>query len=214
MRIWRIPFGLRKSPPPLGALLMGGGKDLGEAVCWLIASAEVHIVADYRNGAPNYCPRYDATAWSGFPFREKKTDYDKAGSLVMPTKTRHVVPSDGGWVVRKEADTNLASLRSKDGNGVIKTGFKTGNQWSVRKPDVERSSSVSPTQKQAIDAAREMVHRSSSGQVVVHSRNGSMHWRDVHGLPEIQKPPRKSDLGTSAIKKAVSTVIRERLERE
>jgi hypothetical protein len=155
----------------------------------------------------------------------------------MSTKTTHIIPSDDGWAVRKEGEHRASSIRGKKGDVFV---VKHGEEWAVRKPHAERASAVLPTQaeaigrakelagsgeihvqhrddvyvtkKEAIDAARDMVHRSSAGQIVVHGRDGSMSWRDVHGLPVVQKPPRKSDLGTKAIKKAVSTVIRERLE--
>jgi hypothetical protein len=113
----------------------------------------------------------------------------------MSTKTTHIVPSDGGWTVRKEGEP-----RKKNGLAFIE-GIS------------ERTSSIYPTQKEAIDAARAMVQRSSQSQIVVHNRDGSMRWRDVHGLPEVQTPPHKSELGTKAIQRAVSTVIRERLEK-
>ena len=77
--------------------------------------------------------------------------------------------------------------------------------------DAKKEGTVYSTQKQAIEAAREIGQRSSAAQVVVHGPDGSIRWREVHGLPEVQTAPRKSDLGTKAIEKAVSTVIRERL---
>jgi hypothetical protein len=76
----------------------------------------------------------------------------------------------------------------------------------------KRYSGVYPTQKQAIDAAREIVQRSSAGEIVVHGRDGSFRWREIHGLPILQKPRVKSDLGTANIRRAVTAAIRERLE--
>lgn len=76
----------------------------------------------------------------------------------------------------------------------------------------KRYSGVYPTQKQAIEAAREFVQRSPAGEIVVHGRDGSIRWREVHGLPVVQKSRLKSDLGTENIRRAVSEVIRERLE--
>lgn len=85
--------------------------------------------------------------------------------------------------------------------------------WAVKKEGAsKRSYGVYSTQKQAIDAARGKLKRSPAGQIVVHGRDGSFRRRDVHGLPAVQTPPRKSGLGTKAIEKAVSTVIRERLQ--
>ena len=118
----------------------------------------------------------------------------------MPAKTTHIIPSDDGWIVKKEHANVFVE--------------KSGHQWAVKRPSAIRASAVYTTQKQAIDAARKMVLRSPAGQIVIHGRNGSIRWRDLHGLPVVQRPPRKSDLGTKAIEKAVSTVIRERLERD
>jgi len=84
--------------------------------------------------------------------------------------------------------------------------------WAVKKEDsANRTTSVYPTQREAIEAAREIVQRTSAGQVVIHHRDGSMRTRYIHGLPKVQRPPRKSKLGSKAIERAVSTVIRERL---
>ena len=84
--------------------------------------------------------------------------------------------------------------------------------WVVRKEDVAAPRTVYATQKEAIGAAAKMVKRTAAGQIVIHERNGSMRWRDSHGLPVVQRTRRKSSLGTDAIKRAVSAVIRERLE--
>ena len=87
--------------------------------------------------------------------------------------------------------------------------------WAVRKEGSAKSRvAMYPTQKEAVDAAREIVRRASAGQVVVHGIDGSMRTRESHGLPVVQNPPRKSKLGSKAIEKAVSTVIRERLSTE
>jgi Uncharacterized protein conserved in bacteria (DUF2188) len=98
----------------------------------------------------------------------------------MSAKTTHVIPKNGGWVVKKEGSAN-------------------------------RRSSLYRTQKEAIQAARDIVQGTSSGQIVIHRLDGSMRTQDIHGLPELQRPPRKSKLGTRAIERAVSAVIRERL---
>lgn len=91
----------------------------------------------------------------------------------------------------------------------------TGDGWSIRKEGVAmRSSSVYPTLNRALDVARGRVQRSRAGQIVVHLRDGSMRRHNVHGLPAMPASPHRSDLGTRAIKRAVSAVIRERLARE
>ena len=99
----------------------------------------------------------------------------------MPTKTTHVIPVDDGWTVKQEGRAERRPFK------------------------------VYATQKEAIAAARALVKRRSSSQIVVHGRDGSMRSTDVRGLRAIQTSPVKSSLGTKAIKKAVSTVIRERL---
>ena len=125
----------------------------------------------------------------------------------MP-KTTHIVPRDDGWTIRKEREGFGPSLKGKNGDVL---GRRRASHWAAKKPLTERRSAVYATQKQAIDAARELAQRSSESQIVIHNRNGSMQRRDVRGLPEVQTPPLKSDLGTNAIRRAVSAVIRERL---
>jgi hypothetical protein len=84
--------------------------------------------------------------------------------------------------------------------------------WVVRKEgSANRRFSLYPTQKEAVQAARDIVQRTSSGQIVIHRLDGSMRTQDIHGLPELQRPPRRSKLGTRAIERAVSAVIREHL---
>jgi hypothetical protein len=112
----------------------------------------------------------------------------------MPAKTTHIIPREHGWAVKREGSDVLVA--------------KNGNQSAVKKPRAER---VYTSQKQAIDAARRIAERSSASQIVVHGRDGSIRWREVHGLPAVQKPPQKSDLGTKAIERAVFAVIRDRL---
>lgn len=101
----------------------------------------------------------------------------------MSAKTTHIIPWNGGWVIRKEGR-------------------------------VKRDIDVYSTQKKALDAARQMVQRTSAGQIVIHGRDGSLRARDVHGMPLVLGSPRKGNLGTRAIEKAVSSVIRARLSGE
>jgi hypothetical protein len=143
----------------------------------------------------------------------------------MATKTTHVIPSDDGWVIKKERTPVFVA---KKGNQLVVKGRSAERASAVRSTGAKAIGQfraltgrgkvhvhgVFPTQQEAIDAARKIVQHSSAGQIVVHGRDGSMRWQDVHGLPLVQTPPRKSAIGTKAIEKAVSTVIRERLERE
>jgi hypothetical protein len=128
----------------------------------------------------------------------------------MPAKTTHIIPIGDGWVVKKERDHVSAR---KQGSGLaMKDRAGRGRATSVRSKRV--AAGVYSTQRQAIEAARRIVQRSAASQIVVHTRNGSIRWLDVRGLPVVQTSPVKSSLGTNAIKRAVSAVIRERLERD
>ena len=121
----------------------------------------------------------------------------------MSTKTTHIVPKHDGWAIVREG-----SIYKK-----VRSQIHTPGRLSspVASHASNQSSEVFSTQKAAINAARRIVHQSPAWQIVIHGRDGSLQWGDVHGLPTIQTPPLKSDLGTKAIKKAISTVIRERL---
>ena len=127
----------------------------------------------------------------------------------MPAQTTHIIPIGDGWVVKKErADVSVR----KQGSGLaMKNHAGRGRGLSVR---TKRVAGVYSTQRQAIEAARRLVQRSAASQIVLHTRAGSLRWLDVRGLPLIQTSPVKSKLGTEAIKRAVSAVIRERLERD
>lgn len=99
----------------------------------------------------------------------------------MRAKTTHVIPRGDRWAVRREGS----------GQG--------------------RRGDVYATQEAAIRAARALTQRERSSQLVIHGRDGSIRSEEVHGLPPVQSPPLKGNLGTKAIERAVSTVIRERL---
>jgi hypothetical protein len=90
--------------------------------------------------------------------------------------------------------------------------FPDNGGWAVRNEgSSRRRTCLYSTQKEAIDAAREIVRRAPAGQIVVHKINGSMRTLETHGFPSVLAPPRKSTLGRKAIERAVSAVIRERL---
>ena len=88
-------------------------------------------------------------------------------------------------------------------------------EWAVRNEGASsRPLGVYPTQRAAIAAASEIVKQARAGQLVVHGRDGSIRVQESHGLPRVQTPPRKSTLGSKAIQRAVSKVIRKRLSGE
>lgn len=95
---------------------------------------------------------------------------------VQMTKTLHVIPKNGRWVVVRE-------------------GHKADRVYT--------------TQQEAIKTARKIVRAASSGQVVVHRRDGQIRAHDTYGMPPIQDPPGKR---SSRIARAVGKITRERLE--
>lgn len=104
----------------------------------------------------------------------------------MTGRTTHILPTDGGWAVMKDAH-------------------------STRKGARTRAKSVYPTQKEAIAAARRLASKASAWEVLLHGRNGSYRIVERHGLPEVRNRPNRSSLAREAIRKAVSAIIRERL---
>jgi hypothetical protein len=79
--------------------------------------------------------------------------------------------------------------------------------WAVKREGVKGSRTFS-TQREAIERARDMAKRESSGQLVVYGRNGQIRERDTYGMPPIQDPPGKK---SAKIEKAVGKITRERL---
>lgn len=86
--------------------------------------------------------------------------------------------------------------------------------WIIRKEGNSRATSVHPTQRDAVEEARELA-RSKSTELVIHGRDGRIRNRDSYGSDPM--PPRDRTVlfpGTSAntsekaIKEAVSAVVR------
>lgn len=51
--------------------------------------------------------------------------------------------------------------------------------WAVEKPGADRASAVRPTQKQAIDRAREILGNSGGGELTIHGRDGRIRDSDT-----------------------------------
>lgn len=83
-------------------------------------------------------------------------------------------------------------------------------EWAVKKAGAK--SVVFPSQQEAVKAARHNAENQSQSQVVVHRKDGQFLIKEIHGLPVVQKPPKKSSLGTANISKAISDTVRKRLE--
>lgn len=62
--------------------------------------------------------------------------------------------------------------------------------WNVVKPHAERVSAHTDTQAEAIDRAREIVHNSGGGEVVIHGRDGRIRDSDTVSPGSDPNPPR------------------------
>jgi len=83
-------------------------------------------------------------------------------------------------------------------------------KWAVKK--VGARAALFPSQQEALKAARAVAKKQNQSQVVLHRRDGRFEVKEVHGFPVVQKPPRKSSLGTARISRAISDDLRKRLE--
>jgi hypothetical protein len=57
--------------------------------------------------------------------------------------------------------------------------FKQGDQWVNKRNDASRASSVHATQREAIEAAREMLTNQGGGELSVHGRTGRIRSKDT-----------------------------------
>jgi hypothetical protein len=78
--------------------------------------------------------------------------------------------------------------------------------WVVRKEG--RHAETYPTQRAAVDAARQSIKDSTQGQLVIHKRDGSIRDHQTYGMPRVQDPPKKSRLAKQ-IERAVEKVTLE-----
>jgi hypothetical protein len=61
--------------------------------------------------------------------------------------------------------------------------------WDVVKPGASRASTHHDTQAQAIDRAREIVHNTGGGEVVIHDRKGRIRDSDTISQGNDPNPP-------------------------
>ena len=87
--------------------------------------------------------------------------------------------------------------------------------WAVRGEGTIRATSVHQTQRDAVDAAREIA-RSRGSELIIHGRDGRIRDRDSYSpdpLPAEDRvvlfPNKRASVSEKAIKDAVSAVIRE-----
>ncbi|KAA0023344.1 DUF2188 domain-containing protein [Antrihabitans cavernicola] len=62
--------------------------------------------------------------------------------------------------------------------------------WDIRKPDSGRSSGHTDTQSEAINRAREIVHNTGGGEVVIHRPNGQIRDSDTIAPGNDPFPPK------------------------
>lgn len=62
--------------------------------------------------------------------------------------------------------------------------------WAVRKPGADRVSAVLPTQRDAIDRAREILQNTGGGELTIHNREGVIRDSDTVHPGHDPNPPR------------------------
>ncbi len=87
----------------------------------------------------------------------------------------------------------------------------TDKGWAVIREGSGENKAYFPTLKQAVATARTKVKKNKSGQVAIHRKNGGVTITGVIGLPKIHKSPVKSSIGSEEVRRAVSSLVRERL---
>jgi len=64
-----------------------------------------------------------------------------------------------------------------------------GDNWKVKKPGADRASGVFPTQREAIDRAREILGRDGGGEIRIHGRDGQIRDSDTVAPGNDPNPP-------------------------
>ncbi len=87
--------------------------------------------------------------------------------------------------------------------------YPSNGGWAVQKEG--RRPTTFPSQRKAIEAARQSVRDNAAGQLVIHGRDGRIREHEAYGMTRIQDPPRKSRLA-KRIGRAVGKVALERIQ--
>lgn len=87
--------------------------------------------------------------------------------------------------------------------------YRSNGTWAVKKEG--KSAKIFPTQREAVDAAKESVKSERAGQFVVHGKDGEIREYGTHGMTRIQAPPKKSRMATR-IARAVGKVALARVQ--
>lgn len=78
---------------------------------------------------------------------------------------------------------------SKNNRSVFPTG---DGQWANKRDGAERAGSLHPTQREAENAAREMLNNSGGGELTTHGRDGKIRSKDTIGGND-PMPPRDTE---------------------
>lgn len=87
--------------------------------------------------------------------------------------------------------------------------YPSQGTWAVKREG--KSGKLYTTQREAMDAARESVKSTNSGQIVVHGKDGQITQRKAYKMPPIQDPPKESTRA-SEIARAVGKVTLKRVQ--
>ena len=71
-----------------------------------------------------------------------------------------------------------------------RTVYRRGDEWVNKRNDSDRASSVHDTQKQATDAAREMLKNQGGGELAIKGRDGLIRSKDTIFPGNDPNPPK------------------------
>jgi len=66
-------------------------------------------------------------------------------------------------------------------------------KWANKRHDAERASSIHDTQRDAVDAAREMLRNQGGGELNTHGRNGQIRSKDTIWPGNDPNPPKDKE---------------------
>jgi len=87
--------------------------------------------------------------------------------------------------------------------------YPSDGVWVVQKEG--KNAETFPTQREAVEAARQIVRHKTEGQLVIHGKDGGIREHETYGMPQIQDPPKKSRLA-KRIGRAVGAVALKRVK--
>lgn len=71
--------------------------------------------------------------------------------------------------------------------------FKDGDSWANKRNDADRASSRHETQKEAIEAAKRMIHNQGGGELTVKGLDGKIRSKDTIAPGNDPVPPRDTE---------------------